>query len=537
MPFGAPHYPIVYVRGFAMTESERNETAADPFCGFNLGSTTYRASSSKDDPVRKFIFESPVVRLAKDFGYSDVFENGLNIDEDGWAARLAAKQQAGSADSQVRENSLQSGRSITIYRYYDEGSTLFGDGKTDSIKEYAQRLSELVLLLKKMTCDAIGPTFNPNDFKCYIVAHSMGGLITRCFLQNDSAGSASARKCVDKVFTYATPHNGIDVAGANVPGWLNFMDINNFSHSVMKDYLDLDLKKTPVPRVDYLPESKFPSDRFFCLIGTNRNDYDAGMGLSRTFAGRGSDGLVRIENASVWGIDDNFAVTKPAASAFVYKSHSGRFGIVNSEEGYQNLTRFLFGNVKIEIWLHIDRVNAPTHLADKKIEALYQFELEAGPRGKRWQLTRRVAEEDSTACRTHEELTGKVAGAKYIYLSTVFLSNTARVNPNRKSLAYGMSIGCRVPEYKADNKYWLDQYYEGTNLFQEGYVFEAWPPETNADKWKFKYGKETIQGQEAQIDLEAKPMGNGVLEMRIPFDSDRSPGIAGTIVISLSEWK
>ena len=40
----APYYPIIYVRGYAMTEGERDETAADPFCGFNAGSTVYRAS-------------------------------------------------------------------------------------------------------------------------------------------------------------------------------------------------------------------------------------------------------------------------------------------------------------------------------------------------------------------------------------------------------------------------------------------------------------------------------------------------------------
>ncbi|TDY43228.1 hypothetical protein BX592_11823 [Paraburkholderia rhizosphaerae] len=40
-------YPIIYVRGYAMTERERNETAADPFCGFNVGSTLYRAVTDK----------------------------------------------------------------------------------------------------------------------------------------------------------------------------------------------------------------------------------------------------------------------------------------------------------------------------------------------------------------------------------------------------------------------------------------------------------------------------------------------------------
>jgi hypothetical protein len=52
-----------------------------------------------------------------------------------------------------------------------------------------------------------------------------------------------------------------------------------------------------------------------------------------------SDGLVLVENVLV--TDDK------ANHAFVHRSHSGRYGLVNSEEGYQNLIRFLFGDVKV----------------------------------------------------------------------------------------------------------------------------------------------------------------------------------------------
>src|SRR5215813_10390382 len=34
-------HPIIYVRGYAMSRAEQDETTADPFCGFNLGSTVY----------------------------------------------------------------------------------------------------------------------------------------------------------------------------------------------------------------------------------------------------------------------------------------------------------------------------------------------------------------------------------------------------------------------------------------------------------------------------------------------------------------
>src|SRR5271165_7212191 len=81
-------HPIIYVRGYAMTAGQQNEAAADPFCGFNLGSTVYRASPDKKDPAKKFVFESPFVRLAAEYGYSDVYEEGLDIEDDGWTGPL-----------------------------------------------------------------------------------------------------------------------------------------------------------------------------------------------------------------------------------------------------------------------------------------------------------------------------------------------------------------------------------------------------------------------------------------------------------------
>ncbi|MEI8190243.1 MAG: hypothetical protein WCI75_11060, partial [candidate division NC10 bacterium] len=60
------------------------------------------------------------------------------------------------------------------------------------------------------------------------------------FLQNPQLGSAESRRAVDKVFAYATPHNGIDMRIVrNVPGWLSFGDANNFNRERMAGYLGL----------------------------------------------------------------------------------------------------------------------------------------------------------------------------------------------------------------------------------------------------------------------------------------------------------
>lgn len=86
-----------------------------------------------------------------------------------------------------------------------------------------------------------------------------------------------------------------------------------------------------------LPENVFATDDVFCLIGTDPKDY----GLPRVAVGPKSDGLVFIEHAYV----------RKAHRAYVYKSHSGTYGEVNSEEGYQNLRRFLFGRWGVSVGL------------------------------------------------------------------------------------------------------------------------------------------------------------------------------------------
>lgn len=188
--------------------------------------------------------------------------------------------------------------------------------------------------------------------KVYLVAHSMGGLIARCMMQKicDSAPSGSntprkqARQIVAKLFTYGTPHGGIatDLTAVN-----KAMEIFGpagaqiFAPSVMYSYLTPgvdfgDSDKVPDnwdPRT--LPGDVFDVEDVFCIVGTDPADY----GLSKIVVGPKSDGLVRIENAYV----------KNAHRAFIYKSHSGSYGEVNSEEGYQNLRRFLFGRFGVQV--------------------------------------------------------------------------------------------------------------------------------------------------------------------------------------------
>lgn len=168
-----PYHPIIYLRGFAMTRGEIEATTATPYMGFNLGSTKIRQEWDRE--VTRHIFESPLIRLMKEFGYNDIYRDGVEIDDPIPPC------------------------SVIIHRYYDDADRDFGTGRRPSITDAAESLSDLILQVRDQVCTAdIG---NPEDFRVYLVAHSMGGLICRCLLQNDEIGSAEAKRLVDKVFT------------------------------------------------------------------------------------------------------------------------------------------------------------------------------------------------------------------------------------------------------------------------------------------------------------------------------------------------
>ena len=495
-------YPIIYVRGFAFGVDERDDTAADPYCGFNVGSTVYRATADREKP-KSYFFESPLVRLSSEYGYHVLYKDGMEILDPAYASGEAGRKR------------LEEGipmASIVIHRFYDAGSKLRGTGQTSSIVDYARELSSLIAMVRELVRPTAreaaldwGQSLTDDEldagFRCYLVAHSMGGLVVRTLLQNDENDIPEleidevrriypkVRGCVAKVFTYGTPHNGIDFAGLNVPALPGFLkDVSTFNRETMRGYLD----QVPVGgKVNYLPaEVTPPASQWFSMIGTNRMDYEVAKGLSRTFVGRGSDGLVRIDNATLWYQKDEAGRKKdmPVACAYAYRSHSGYFGIVNSEEAFQNLARFLFGNFRVDLWLDIAGVTLPEGvLAEeqkgRKVDAVYQIELVVSTHGKTWSLSRRKAEEDSPACRTYQDLKARAAASAVepVHLSTVFLMKAAKVQADRPGISYSVTLGIRAPDYEVAKAFWPDGHFEGVSLFRDSLIVTLFDPEDLAD--------------------------------------------------------
>ena len=214
---------------------------------------------------------------------------------------------------------------------------------------------------------------------------------------------------------------------------------------------------------------------------------------------------------------------------------------MNSEEAYQNLTRFLFGDVRVDVWVDIDTIRLPQQVqqaadAGRKVNALYQFEVLAAPRGKLWFLTRRTAEEDSVACLAHADWSAAPKKNGSLYLSSVFLANRARVNPQRRSLAYSLALGVRVPDYEIDRKLWINEHYEGGYLFRNALILEMVPPAAKGEKWQVSYAWQNQGSSNADTGIDAKSIRGGKVEVRIPFDSQTTPGISGRLRFVVTAW-
>lgn len=500
-PIEGPYYPIIYVRGYAGTEAEVEETVATPYMGFNLGATKVR--QRWDGTVVRNVFESPLVRLMKDFGYRDIYSDGEAIHHD-------------------REIPP---RSVIIYRYYDQVSKDLGEGERPEIEVFAEGLSRLILDLKRQVCGT--DRYDPATFKVLLVAHSMGGLICRAFLQNEDLGEASARACIDKVFTYATPHNGIDLKVlGNVPSFFSKNNADNFNRKRMREYLKLPSGTGSAAVLD----GKFDPSRFFCLVGTDSKDYTVASGWSSRLVGSASDGLVRIENAAVKG----------APRALVHRSHSGHYGIVNSEEGYQNLSRFLFGDVRIDGVLRITDLSLPAkvekaRIAGKKIRASYHFETVVRPRGARYDLHRRLVDEESAIYRSYDELFGH-ARDRAPHLFSTYLSAKSRTH-KRGPLVFAIDLKVRVPDYEIDGFMFFDDHIEGATLFNETLIVAAVPPVGEHGGWQVRYGFKPGAANPTPRVAQSQDAG-GALTFHIPLSSParQRPGMTATLEISARPW-
>lgn len=248
-------------------------------------------------------------------------------------------------------------------------------------------------------------------------------------------------------------------------------------------------------------------DRIFSLVGTNYKDYV--IWVSKQAVGPASDGLVAIESAYV----------QHSARAYVHRAHSGPFGLVNSEEGYQNLTRFLFGDVRFEASLApitIER-DLPYIDTDEEEIAFLEINVDVALRGLPTYLnTRRDIDNSSIIVRMKRVEKGiyvQEETGKETHLFTGFLRKAKALDGYLRA---GIQIRI-IPHYTHKGLVRTSRF-EGESILNDR-LHIAIPATLASDGIRYRWGEETNKDAVPTVKQSLIRRGTGTFHFPLPKDS------------------
>lgn len=503
MPFKIepPYYPIVYVRGYAMTPNEREETFHDTYYGFAATSVEKRDAP----PPRYFqadMFEGQLIRFMKlsQFSYCDATNRGLEDCVD------------------------NPSRSLWVCRFYDED--VMGD-KLRNIEEHARELYQMVCVTIPQRLQACGVDLGPGKkhYKVNLIAHSMGGLVCRTLIQNILPKmTENPRDWIHRFVTMGTPHKGIELG--RIPDFLeklilrsaNPFNANIFDEKRMRDYLKLPAGYEPHSLGTETGPKAFPVKRCLCLIGSDHESYNSVQHVTGSF----SDGLVKQDRAYVVaGKPDSKGKYKPEQKAYwanVHRAHSGRRGIVNSYESFENIHRFLFGNVKAEIFL--ENIEPKTPPA-KDTQYFYDIEFALSIRGTPVYLHQRQQKPCENAIRYPRSEIEK----KTVLLHTLFMNSKLKTNPAEPYSHFKLEL--RIRELAIKKGFLWDHEYPEKTIFSEDLEVRVGDFDEQLPGSEVQYRWLSEGGDWKNL----RPVAGG---FRVPLRA--AAALSGDLVFKPSEW-
>jgi pimeloyl-ACP methyl ester carboxylesterase len=329
--------PLILVRGFGGVDI--SEEQSSPYQGFNDG-TVYPNRRGEN-----YIYEGFVLRALKSTAYP--YRDATNVvgfysespdapaQADGAEANTSLDPHRGTVvlDPAVEARVLREGTAgtIWIYRYYDL--------RPRALERYGDGLARLIGLIRESAVRH-GEEFRGVD----LVAHSMGGLVTReGLLAMDAEDPGSARRDVHKIVTLGTPHRGI--AFQRAPDWLvRILPLVGAAGRELESF-------RPDSHVFLEWEHAFDVRNILTVVGTDYRSFTVGVAsalnrLSTLFDDGSltynrSDGLVKQASAQLPG----------APRTFVHKSHGGHDSLVTSREAYEIAMRFFHGTHRVSLSL------------------------------------------------------------------------------------------------------------------------------------------------------------------------------------------
>jgi len=541
--FDPPFYPIVYVRGYAMRREDIEETFYDSYYGFATSAVYKKQTDAGNGYLVPDLFEGQLIRFMKSrfesaddkpYGYADVI----------------------NSDSSYFEH-LNPSRSIWISRFYDVD---YIQDKVRSIENHALELTDLIvnIIPKQLVALGMNPDVVKTDYKVILIAHSMGGLVCRTMIQNSLPNFVAKEGkeapiipldhiknpelLIHRFVTIGTPHKGIDMG--NIPDVLenaitaaiNPYDSNIFKPRRMREYLKLTgLKEGAdqdhVKEEDYkfdihsLGNSSFPIKKCLCIIGSDYSHYSGVKYATGSF----SDGLVKQDRAYVVSGErpegnNPYEEKNTAFYANVHRAHSGFHGIVNSYETFENIQRFLFGDLRVRIAL--DNVKIQTQKLQDH-DYFYDFEFSLTIRGTGVYLHQRKQDPCENAIR----LKRNEVGGKELFLHNGFLNSKLCQS---KDTGSHFIMKFSVLEYRTKQGWLWDTQYPSRTIYSESLEV------------RIKYNKGEIPNYTAQYswqsdtenwnDFDFNPNGDFVINLATNVVLAAKANVTGNIVIRAFDW-
>ncbi|QKJ18342.1 esterase/lipase family protein [Microbacterium hominis] len=325
--------PLILVRGFG--GADVSDEQASPYQGFNDG-TVYGNRRGEN-----YIYEGFVLRALKSptHPYQDAtnvvgfYSNSVDappvpsdIDPDLLEGTVVLDP---SVEARVLANGVAG--TIWIYRYYDL--------RPRALERYGQGLARLVELIERSAARH-GEEFRGVD----IVAHSMGGLVTReGVLAIDAAEKGSAERKVHRIVTLGTPHRGISFQ--RTPDWLlRVLPKVNDAGDELASF-------TPDSTRFLDWNDVFDTRRILTVVGTDFRSYSIGVTTALNRLSNLFDEGNMVYNRSDGLVKQASAQLPDAPRTFVHKCHGGRDSLVTSREAYEIAMRFFHGTHRVSLSL------------------------------------------------------------------------------------------------------------------------------------------------------------------------------------------
>jgi len=492
-------YPIVYVRGFAPTAGAREETFFDTYYGYAQTSVEKR-EAPPPQYLEPIVFEGQLIRFLKEYGYVDAANGGLT---------LALSNAVGTTQNPTQ--------SLWISRFYDRDVM---SGQVRSIEEHGEDLRRLICEtipteLRKLESVKVDLGQNNQDYRVILIAHSMGGLVCRYLIGNLLP---NPKRWIHRLVTMGTPHGGIELSA--VPDFLeelaaskgNILSAAIFKEGRMRQYLKLNKKGADgqLPDLRSL-NGKYPEGRCLCIIGSDHDSYNA----AKTMTGSHSDGLVKQDRAYIKG----------AYWANIHRAHSGRKGIVNSFETYENIRRFLFGDTRVKLWL--ENVELQIAAPPKNIQEFYDIEFSLSVRGTGVFLHQRKQNPCENALRFER----KEFSLAKVHLHTGFLDTKLRP---RGGIFSHFLLAFRVAQHRVRDGFLFDHQYPERTIYSESIEIRvdlALGDNVAAPTVQYRWLSEAMNLEDEQ-SWQSANVNAGVF--RFPFRQANT--LTGDLCIQLGPW-